>query len=263
MEPLSVIRNSDYYFKKGLTFPRISSDINARILNEGIIFDVNGPSIFTNQLNYYLAILNSTFAKKILSMIRPTITFQVGDLVRLPIPKKNSQQLDIPVDNIINLAKIDCEEDETTYDFISPSLSSNINQMIAIVTIRHALIKSIEKQIDDDVFTLYGISEGDRAVIETEVDPSPELPTPSREELAIHWIGYSMGIIMGRFSPGIEGALGSAIVEGKHLLKPEIEQALTKLTLQQPLGILTCRSRRSCNPNCPSIEPDTRRNLHE
>ena len=42
-------------------------------------------------------------------------------------------------------------------------------------------------------------------------DDAPEIDI-TREELAIRWISYAAGIVLGRFQPGIEGALGSAIV---------------------------------------------------
>ena len=33
----------------------------------------------------------------------------------------------------------------------------------------------------------------------------------TREELAVRWISYAVGVVLGRFQPGIRGALGSAI----------------------------------------------------
>jgi hypothetical protein len=33
----------------------------------------------------------------------------------------------------------------------------------------------------------------------------------SREELAVRWISYAAGVVLGRFQPGVAGVLGSAI----------------------------------------------------
>ena len=33
----------------------------------------------------------------------------------------------------------------------------------------------------------------------------------TREELAVRWISYAVGVVLGRFQPGVRGALGSAI----------------------------------------------------
>jgi hypothetical protein len=237
--PGATIRNEDCYFKKGITFPKLTSSFfNARYSPGGFLFDSAGNSIFPQNIAFTLAILNSQLANYLLKMINPTVNFQVGDLARLPIPKKSSSQLESLVDTAITVAKIDSACDETTFDFSAPSFSSTLNGMIILVKSRHENLRLIANQIDNEVNHLYEISSEDRDIIEKEVGPSPELPTPSREEIVTLWISYAMGIIMGRFSLGIEGALGSAIIDGKHLFKPEIEQTLKSLTLQQPIGIL-------------------------
>src|SRR5699024_7706784 len=49
---------------------------------------------------------------------------------------------------------------------------------------------------------------------ETDEEPGDVAPAGlSRQELALRWVSYAVGIVMGRFEPGGEGALGSAIVE--------------------------------------------------
>jgi len=237
--PGATIRNEDCYFKKGITFPKLTSSFfNARYSPGGFLFDSAGNSIFPQNIAFTLAILNSQLANYLLKMINPTVNFQVGDLARLPIPKKSSSQLESLVDTAITIAKIDSACDETTFDFITPSFSSTLDGMIILVKSRHENLRLIENQIDNEVNHLYEISSEDRDLIEKEIGPSPELPTPTREEIATRWIGYAMGIVMGRFFPGTEGALGSAILEGEHIFSPQTESALKELTYQYPIGIL-------------------------
>jgi hypothetical protein len=228
-----------YYFNPSVTFPKLTSFLfNARICEGGFIFDGAGNCTFPQNPLKILAILNSKISSYLLNLINPTVNFQVGDLARLPIPKNSSSELESSVQIAIKIAEIDSAEDETTYDFTIPSFSFSIDQMIASVKKRHDQLRSVENKIDDEVFHLYDLSMEDRAIIETEVGSSPEFSTPSREEITACWIGYAIGIVMRRFSPGTESALGSAIVDKKHLFTAETEQALHNLVLQQPIGIL-------------------------
>jgi hypothetical protein len=229
----------NYYFQEGITWTDLTSGFfNARISPGGFIFDVKGSSIFPEKILLMLGILNSTICFYILSFLNPTVSFQVGDLSRIPIPEKSSSRLESLEENAIKFAKKECVENETTYDFVSPIYRLNIDETSSMIQTRHNTLRSIENQIDDEIYRLYGINITDRTSIEAEVGSRPQLPSPSRDEIAARWISYSIGIVMGRFSPGIDGALGSAIVDYKHLFKPETEHTLQNLALQQPIGIL-------------------------
>ena len=64
-------------------------------------------------------------------------------------------------------------------------------------------------------------------------DETPEIDL-TRDKLAVRWVSYAVGIVLGRFQPGIDGALGSAIVEDEdgntsHMFSPEVEAALRDL----------------------------------
>ena len=94
----------------------------------------------------------------------------------------------------------------------------------------------------------------------------------TREELAVRWISYAVGVVLGRFQPGIRGALGSAIYcrddfaigslpapdeaefdelvgpperfahvdgeGGRHLFVPEVEAGLRALALTDGIAAL-------------------------
>lgn len=239
LKPLSVIRNPDFYFKKGITYTFLTSGtFNARLSPGGFIFDVAGSSIFPDNFQLILAILNSSFANYTLKLLNPTVNFQVGDLARLPIPDSSSPLLESLVETAITLAKVDSAEDETTFDFTAPPFASSLTGMAVHVKSRHEHLRETENKIDDEVYRLYGITDEDRAAIEAEVGEPPALPTPTPEDLVNHWIGYAIGIIMGRFIPGEEGALGSGIMDGKHIFSPETEKELRDLTDADAVTVL-------------------------
>ncbi len=166
----SVIRNPDFYFRRGVTYSFLTSgSFSARISPGGFIFDVAGSSLFPEDpedIYLILGVLNSTFAHYVLKIINPTVNFQVGDLARLPIPRKSSERLLELVEKAIELAKKDAEEDETTWDFIAPP---DWPYGVEAVARRHAELAEIEHQIDEEVYRLYEISEEDRRAIEEEL----------------------------------------------------------------------------------------------
>ena len=162
-----VVKNLDFYFRRGVTWNRITSgEFRARYMPSGFIFDCNGPCAFSENPLELLGILNSSCCILLMEIIAPTITFQVGELGKLPIPRKSSSRLRELVEKAIELANKDAEEDETTWDFVAPP---DWLDGVEKVARRHAELAEIERQIDEEVYRLYGIPEEDRRAIEEEL----------------------------------------------------------------------------------------------
>jgi hypothetical protein len=222
------IRGKDKIFNVGITYSFLTSgNFSARISPGGFIFDVAGSSLFPNNVLLYLAILNSSFSNYILKLVNPTVNFQVGDLARIPVPKKSSPTLESLVLFSLQQSKLVSSSDETTYDFIFPHWWKNNNKDIQNV---QENITKIESSIDDEVYKIYGISSEDRNRLEADFSANAliteeplldgsnilEDEDDSRNvltinELSIAWLSYAIGIILGRFQPGTTGSLGSAI----------------------------------------------------
>lgn len=256
----AVIRNPDYYFREGVTWSDLSQKgFGARYLPTGFIFDVKGSSGFppSDESLYVASILNSDIASYSLGLLNPTVSFQVGDIARIPIvdkPDKDKKQaIDSLASTLISLRRLDSTEDDTTYDFIAPLPWAD---GIEIKQKREEEIARLEAELDELVYDLYGIFAEDRKLIEKELSERETVSEEgdegapaggeeeeaflTREELAFRWVSYAVGIVLGRFSPGKEGELGSAIVEDeegekKHLFTPEVEEKLRSLA--DPDGI--------------------------
>jgi hypothetical protein len=220
-------QNTDYYFRRGVTWSSVTSGrFSSRISPGGFIFDSKGPSAFPPNISHVLGLLNSTYASYCLSLINPTISFPEGDVARMPVPEYASETLSELVEKAVAITKADSEEDETTWDFIAPPDWPDGIQKVAE---RHAQLAEIERQIDEEVYRLYGISDEDRRAIEAELaaggttaenedDEEPgdadaeETATTetfwSEEKLAKAWISYAVGVVMGQFEPGKENGLG-------------------------------------------------------
>ena len=226
-----IIKSPDFYFRRGVTWTDLTSGrFSARLSPGGFIFDVSGSSVFPDDASLVLAVMNSRFAQYALKLINPTVHVQVGDLARLPIPPTSSHILQALVQQGIALTRADSEEDEVTYDFIAPLCEGSLDETLYSLRLRAEKLAKVERQIDEEVYQLYGISEEDRVAIEIELaapvvtrdegeDDEDKAAAGSeegmtedallgRESLALRWIDYAVGIVMGRFQPGVEGALG-------------------------------------------------------
>lgn len=129
--PTSTIRNQQYMKREAITWTLLSSKcgISARYVEPNCLFDNNGSSAFPLADKYYLcAFLNSKVANVCLSILNPTLAFQVGNIASLPY--KNSQYKSeiekIAFQNIF-ISKYDWISHETSWDFQQNELISLID----------------------------------------------------------------------------------------------------------------------------------------
>lgn len=286
----AVIRNPDFYFQEGLTWSLISSSSPAfRLIPPGWIITHKGPGIYPGphkSVLESLTILNSSAMEVLLSIISPTLGFEVGQLNLLPWTQNGHVSEDKPA-NCVWISLLQATYDETTFDFNIP-----VSWETGLKDLDHSQsrLQQLESQIDDEVFALYGISPADRAAIEAELTggvlseeeesdegqkTEDEDETPqgmSREELAVRWISYAAGVVLGRFQPGVAGVLGSAIYRrsdfaigslpapdekefdelvgsaesfayideqgGRHVFSAQVEQALRTLAISDGIAVL-------------------------
>ncbi|MBR4003950.1 MAG: BREX-1 system adenine-specific DNA-methyltransferase PglX [Clostridia bacterium] len=128
-------QNTNYYFKEGITWSLISStNFGTRYVKDGFIFDVNGMTLFLNDENkikYFLGFMNTSLNKNILNIINPTMAYQSGDILKIPL-KYNDKILEMVsdlVDECISISKEDWDSFETSWDFKTHPLiyESNMN----------------------------------------------------------------------------------------------------------------------------------------
>lgn len=225
--PAAVIRNRARYFKMGVTWGKVTSGrLSARLSPGGFVFDVAGLTIFTEQDVPFalMGILNSKLTEWVLRHISPTVNFEVGHIASLPVPAVTPQDLRAQVQEAIEQV-VACEvEAETSYSFISPPIWQRDPKALDM---RHARLGRVEQLIDEEVYRLYGLTDEDRRLIEIELaggeaalvsehaegeEASANGEGPrlihTREELAVQWITYAVGIVLGRFAVGEPEGLG-------------------------------------------------------
>ncbi|WP_417285535.1 BREX-1 system adenine-specific DNA-methyltransferase PglX [Cobetia marina] len=129
--PSAVLRNHKRYFENGITYTNLSSgSFSARIKDDFGIFDQKG-SVFlphdSGKTEAVLALLLSKPCAKILEIICPTLDFNPGSLVNLPVCH-DVQRSDVQSNAAaaITLGKSDWDASETSWDFATlPLLSRN------------------------------------------------------------------------------------------------------------------------------------------
>jgi len=123
-------QNTNFYFREGVTWTFVSSgSFGVRYTPNGSVFDVAGSSAFPPEgyTKKLVGALASKVSSEFLSLINPTLNFQVGNIAALPIDESVLSGMDGATQNrAIELAKYDWDAYETSWDFITlPLLKPN------------------------------------------------------------------------------------------------------------------------------------------
>ena len=129
--------NYDMYCLGGISFADVAcGNPHFRWQTEGFIPNSRGPFIYTND-KCILGFLNGIVAKGVLELLCPTLTFNVGDIGRIPYANKGSDNIIEIVENNISISKSDWDSHETSWDFETNPL----------VSIREIFIKDEEFRV--------------------------------------------------------------------------------------------------------------------
>ncbi|RXP53133.1 BREX-1 system adenine-specific DNA-methyltransferase PglX [Lutibacter sp. HS1-25] len=233
--------NREYYFKKGITWSKISSKgLAFRYVPKGYIFDVAGTSIFfenDKQLFYLFGLMNSKVITSLLSAISPTINFEVGQINKAPILLNlDNHNIKEIIDKLIKNSKQDWDSRETSWDFEkAPLLNDSINLKQAYQVWQEKVTKdffqlhSNEEELNRIFIDIYGLQEEltpevalkDITILQEELKSKDlealepifrekgaaaiQLPI-NKAEVISQFISYAIGIYMGRYrldKPGL------------------------------------------------------------
>ena len=206
--------NSEYYFSKGLTWSRISSRyFGVRYHDNGFIIGDAGPSVIIyNEENifYILGILLSLFTLRVISSLNESMTFQVGDLNRIPIKydRENKNEIENLVKSNIQISKKDWDENEISWDFIKHfsltiptyKIKDAYNYYVHYKENEINKMKSNEIKLNKLIYNIYNVNE------EFEIkDKDITLNTMNLITFIKSFISYAIGCMFGRYSLDQEG----------------------------------------------------------
>ena len=217
--PYFVIKNRDFYFKKGIVYSLFGfENFGVRYKEHGFIFDVSGSSIFPatdDEIKLTLAYLASSVAFFYLRALAPTVNFQVGDLARLPLPqfpntKIRKDMLEL-AESCIALSQFDWDMHEVSWTFETNVVLSkngvNLEASWAKTESEHSrrrgLLRANEEQINQMLIDVFGL--------ESEVEPTVNdrdltIKELSKQDTMEELVSYAIGCMMGRYSldaPGL------------------------------------------------------------
>ena len=133
---LAVFRNEPYYFIKGITWSGMSSRfVSYRYIYDGFVFDSNkGPMIFGKEngpsILYAIGFLNTHVSNVITQILNPTLSTQIGDIIRIPLDFNEDIKEKVEDASRINIevSKADWDSHETSWDFEANPLVALCNQ---------------------------------------------------------------------------------------------------------------------------------------
>ena len=120
----SNVRRGDtqFYFRKGLTWSTLSNNLSIRQSPEGFVFDTKGSMCFCKNdedLSYIEAFLNSKVAAYYMSFLSPTLDFNQGAMGKIPfiLEKRVKSLVDDKSQKCVDISKLDWDSFETSWDF--------------------------------------------------------------------------------------------------------------------------------------------------
>ena len=211
----SVIRNSSYYFRKGMTWSTATiSKLSMRYSPVGFLFESKGSVCFPmddKNLNYLLGLLNTKIVEKLLLVLAPTIDYHEGPLGRIPIilSEKCFENVSQFSKQCLKLAKIDWDSFETSWDFQHHPLlrkiytiSEAFDQWRDECDSRFNKLKANEEELNRIFIDIYGLQDELTPEVEDK-DVTVRKADLGRDIRS--FISYAIGCMFGRYSLDIDG----------------------------------------------------------
>lgn len=203
-------QNVDKYFRKCVTWSSVGTGLFGARIIENAVFG-NGSALFVDKSENnipILALLNSKVVHKYLSFLSPTLTFNAGDLSKIPVVDGilNNDYLNKLTNENIDISKIDWDSYETSMDFTRHNLV-HLNSKMSLEQVykyeseltlkRFENLRINEYKINKAISEIYNLdSEIDCEVSDKEI--SLKLPNLEKEIKGL--ISYFVGVLFGRYS---------------------------------------------------------------
>lgn len=225
-----ILKNVDYYFRPGLTWPLRGIRFSAHFVPVGCIFSVAGKMAFArpDELPWLGALFNSSAFDSFIAFFAGKVggvQYEAGLIRNVPVPRPSNSEA-IHLGNRARKAwsiRRDLDSsNEVSHAFLLPALlrhssadlRGRADGWVARVADAERELAEIEGEVNRISFELYGVSEEDRKSITEGFDTTPESdgsdqepedddvaeepevdPTPMVSSL----LSWSFGVALGRF----------------------------------------------------------------
>ena len=226
------IQNTQYYFKKSLTWSALTSgSFSVRWSDKGSIFGSGGYSAFVDEdkLLYVLALMNSKVNSVFIKIVSPTLNYEVGHIKTIPVIIDNNlhDKVNMIVEHSINVSKTEWNSFETSWDFIQhPFIKNKLAHTFTVndasantVDKSHAMelifksweneceerfnqLKINEEELNRIFIDIYGLQDELTPEVEDK-DVTVRLADKARDIKS--FISYAVGCMFGRYSLDVDG----------------------------------------------------------
>jgi hypothetical protein len=184
------IRNENFYFHPGLTWPLRTNGLSFRAVPLGSVFGHKGPMAFESHNSQEIlltlaAVMNShsfyMFVQALVARVSLAQSFEVGLIQSIPVfelSKAGGEQLGKLTQSAIVLKQSLEAANETNHVFVLPALLRVPGNTLAERTanwVKHtaaakATLVNLQPQIDKIAAQLYGIAEADQQLVQVSPD---------------------------------------------------------------------------------------------
>lgn len=221
--PSRNIRSENLYLRPGLTWPlRTQKGLSLRVMPAGCIFGSKGPAAFVandqpTALLALLAITNSAPFRALVNLQMAFGSYEVGVIQQTPVPNLSPQDENALSTLALQAWTLKRQLDtatENSHAFSLPALlqvmGTHINDRVHAYSIlvqqTETHLATIQADIDNRCFALYGIDAADRASIERGFGPPSDDGPDEEEEVeasngdtVADLISWAIGVTFGRF----------------------------------------------------------------
>lgn len=218
------LRSPYLYFKDGITWNALtSSKTSARFSNYGAIFDSAGSSMFPENINYYLGLMNSEVTFYLLQLLNPTLNYGAGTVAKLPnvFSENYKQNIDTLVQQNINIAKEEWDSRETSWDFKKlfiangDSIEKAYDDYCQYWSDKFMQMHHNEEELNRIFIDIYELNDEmdekvpfeDITLLKKEIKIEDGKILFNKEEIIKQFLSYAVGCIMGRYSIDKEGLI--------------------------------------------------------
>jgi type II restriction/modification system DNA methylase subunit YeeA len=220
-----------FWFKQGITYSDVTSGkYSARKMPEGFIYATPGPAVHiedNDTLNAMIAVLNSRYIDFVTKIINPTLHFNIGDALVLPVSpiEKYKSELSSLGDKLITAYKEDWNSFEESWDFKCPlttynssRLKSYVTEFITRIAGEIEYVLDLEKEVNQlvtDGFNLesaFSLVERGDVTLKRNLEYYHSKNFTEAENIELQKssinkqiVSYSVGCFMGRYSLDREG----------------------------------------------------------
>ena len=264
MEALPGYRASSnsFFFKPSINWSDVSSSyFGVRVSPKGFAFDGRGASMFcADGLRLYLlGLLASKITLYTLNVLNPTLTFNINNIESIPViisPKQ--KEVDFIVERCINIAIVDWDSYETSWDFQRHPLLRPVSRLTdayaawkAECEQRFLQLQANEEELNRIFIDIYGLQDelppdvADKDVTVHRIfdtkDDVPESMQGSnyvrtkRDEI-VSLLSYAVGCMFGRYSLDVDGLVYAGgrfsdqwvVVSGQLINRKVVEECVSQ-----------------------------------